>query len=169
MSIPTLNISQGMSVFYSSVQTFASVFGAYKECDSEIQQVVDEMLEIVGSPDASADEQSHALDAIIEALFPGLTADIVEVNEVHLRRPEALEAKAAIDRQTATFSERLAAIMKQKGVTQEELANRTGIGQPAISMLLKRQSRPQQRTVERFAKALGVPVEELWQENGAQK
>jgi len=47
-------------------------------------------------------------------------------------------------------------------MTQEELAEKTGVGQPAISNMLNRQCRPQHRTVRRFADALGISPEELW-------
>jgi len=42
------------------------------------------------------------------------------------------------------------------------LAEKIGVGQPAISMMLQRQCRPQKRTVMRIAEALGVSAEELW-------
>ena len=37
-----------------------------------------------------------------------------------------------------------------------------GVGQPAISMVLTRNCRPQRRTVEKIAKALDVSAEEVW-------
>jgi transcriptional regulator with XRE-family HTH domain len=52
--------------------------------------------------------------------------------------------------------------MDKAGLTQEQLAEKIGVGQPAISMMLKRQCRPQKRTVQRLAEALGVAAEELW-------
>ena len=58
--------------------------------------------------------------------------------------------------------ERLRTAMHQRGVTQEQLADKIGIGQPAVSMMLQRHCRPQQRTVRRLAEALGVAPEELW-------
>lgn len=51
-------------------------------------------------------------------------------------------------------------------MTQDQLAEKIGVGQPAISMMLKRQCRPQKRTVQRLAEALGVAAEELWPGTG---
>jgi len=47
-------------------------------------------------------------------------------------------------------------------MTQEALAAKLGVGQPAISNMLNRQCRPQRRTVLRLAQALGISPEELW-------
>ena len=55
--------------------------------------------------------------------------------------------------------------MEVSEMTQAQLAGVVGIGQPAISMMLKRQCRPQQRTVQRLAEALGVAAEKLWPED----
>jgi transcriptional regulator with XRE-family HTH domain len=56
--------------------------------------------------------------------------------------------------------------MEERGVTQTELAERIGVGQPAISNMLCRQCRPQKRTVEKIAAALEVAPEELWPPSG---
>ena len=45
---------------------------------------------------------------------------------------------------------------------QIDLANASGVGQPAISMMLSRNCRPQKRTVIRIAAALGISPGELW-------
>lgn len=67
-----------------------------------------------------------------------------------------------MDREEVTFAERLRGVMEEKGVTQQTLADRVGVGQPAIAMMLARQCRPQQRTVVKLAQALGVDRSELW-------
>ena len=62
---------------------------------------------------------------------------------------------------------RVRKLMKVKGITQEDLANAAEITQPAVSNLLTRGCRPQRRTVEKFAGALGVNPSELWPEFAA--
>jgi transcriptional regulator with XRE-family HTH domain len=52
--------------------------------------------------------------------------------------------------------------MAQRQLTQAELAQRIGVGQSAISMLLKRRCRPQRKTLGKLATTLGVEVEALW-------
>jgi transcriptional regulator with XRE-family HTH domain len=70
-------------------------------------------------------------------------------------------------RDEVQFAERLRQIMNQKGVTQEGLAEKIGVGQSAISMMLQRQCRPQKRTIQRLAEALDVHPEELWPTHSA--
>jgi len=41
-----------------------------------------------------------------------------------------------------------------RGLTQAALAERIGVGQPAISMMLSRKCRPQRHTIEKLAAAL---------------
>ena len=67
-----------------------------------------------------------------------------------------------MDRQEESFANTLRALLEEKGMTQVELAEMLGIGQPAISMMLQRQCRPQRRTVARIAEALGVECSALW-------
>ncbi len=67
-----------------------------------------------------------------------------------------------MDCQEAAFADRLRELMTVKCVTQQELSNRVGCSQPAISQLLNRKSRPQKKTVVRLAEALQVQPQELW-------
>jgi transcriptional regulator with XRE-family HTH domain len=75
---------------------------------------------------------------------------------------EMKHAVEIMDREEAEFATRLAAIMKDRKLSQEGLAKLVGVGQPAISNMLNRQCRPQRATVERFANALEVPPDKLW-------
>lgn len=140
---------------------------AYLECSEEVQSVVREMIQIVGTS-KDEDERMMAFSTIMEALNPkrfngewGL--DLEEAEKMGAQH--STEAKAALetlDREEQTFAERLSNIMEEKGVTQQELAGKIGVGQPAIAMMLARQCRPQKRTVARIAEALGVNVGAIW-------
>ena len=67
-----------------------------------------------------------------------------------------------MENQEIVFSEKIRELMVQRGLSQAELAEKVGIGQPAVSMMLNRNCRPQQKTVRRFADLFGVPPSELW-------
>ena len=67
-----------------------------------------------------------------------------------------------MDCQEAGFADRLRELMTVKCVTQEELSNRVGCSQPAISQMLNRKCRPQKKTILRLAEALQVQPQELW-------
>ncbi len=141
-------------------QVFAQVFQAYLECSDQIQIVIREMVKIVNDPSATVEERDSALGTIADALFPSNVLDLEE-----LERKASVQDKVILDqmdREEATFAERLAAIMETRGTTQEQLAELIGVGQPAISMMLTRNCRPQRRTVEKIAEALHVSPEQLW-------
>ncbi|MGL4464574.1 MAG: helix-turn-helix domain-containing protein [Planctomycetia bacterium] len=59
-----------------------------------------------------------------------------------------------------TFAARLEKIMNDRGFNQTDSAMRSNVGQPAISMMLKRECRPRKRTILRLAEALEVAPEE---------
>ncbi|MFN9292273.1 MAG: helix-turn-helix domain-containing protein, partial [Planctomyces sp.] len=91
-----------------------------------------------------------------------LSVDMMEGFSNGMQSSSAVNVRVELDAEEATFAERLRAIMEAKNVSQEQLALLTGVGQPAISNMLKRQCRPQRRTIVRLAQALDVAESELW-------
>ena len=142
---------------------------ALKECDPELRDAAYELFEQLNSGELDQYQTLATTALIAEILFPnsdtrGLPGlDLEEVERLApLTNPEAATVLADMDRQEATFAERLQDLLTAKGVTQAELAAKVGVGQPAISMMLNRVCRPQRKTVEKIAAALGVTPEELW-------
>jgi lambda repressor-like predicted transcriptional regulator len=147
---------------------FAQVFQAYMECSDEIQEVIRDMAAIVNDPEATETEQAMACSTIAEALFPHRHAGHLGIDLEAAERLEAESSKEfkeerdSMDKEEAHFAARVKAILEAREMTQVELADACEMGQPAVSNLLSRQSRPQRRTVEKIAKALGVPPDEIW-------
>ena len=146
----------------NTVRTFIEVQNAFLECNPEIQQVIKDMLEICHDPDADEDEKEQALTTIVVALFPSYATDLEQMARTADESSESQAYERRMDREEAEFAQRLRRLMKKKRITQKALAEKTGVGQPAISNMVNRRCRPQQRTVARFAEALEVSVEELW-------
>jgi lambda repressor-like predicted transcriptional regulator len=147
-------------------QLFATCLCAFRECSDEIQAMIVEMASIANDPEATPEEREAAVATIAEALFPDgdggtLGVDLEESESLDAQGPEKA-ALDALDAEETAFSERLAALLRDKQMTQVQLAESIGVGQPAISMMLSRKCRPQRRTVEKIAGALGVAPEELW-------
>jgi lambda repressor-like predicted transcriptional regulator len=140
----------------------ASALAAYIECTPEIQAVVREMIEIINSDDSEAEDLNAAINTLCEALWPSRAADIRASDECLRQSDEMAAVAEELDHEQEEFSERVRLLMKEKGVSQEELARSVGITQPAVSNILNRNCRPQRRTVARFASALGVDPKELW-------
>jgi DNA-binding phage protein len=144
-------------------QQFAQVFQAYLECSDEIQAAINDMVEIANDPESTEDDQFAALSTIADALFPesknGILGDDLIFPDDD---PEITKLLDRLDKKEAAFAERVTELLKAKNITQTDLAATVGIGQPAISMMLSRESRPQHRTVVKIAKALQVDPEELW-------
>jgi len=146
---------------------FAKMIRAFQECSDEIQAAVYDMADIVNSTAAAQDEKDAALATIEEALFPSRHAGDYGVdleNTDGMLNKQEKEADDELQAEEASFADRLQAAMDRRGLTQRDLAQRIGVGQSAISMMLNRQCRPQRRTVAKFAKALKVPAGELWSE-----
>lgn len=150
------------SILRTETTQFAMFLHAYRECSPAIREVVDEMTEILVDAEATEDDRLMATTTILEAIFPGLSVDMMEDFSNGMQSSTAVKVRTELDAEEATFAERLRAIMEAKGVSQEQLALLTGVGQPAISNMLKRQCRPQRRTIVRLAQALEVAESELW-------
>jgi transcriptional regulator with XRE-family HTH domain len=82
-------------------------------------------------------------------------------SEEDLNEEERNASRRMADEEAA-FAERLLTVMAEKSMSQVQLAAAVGVGQPAISMMLSRNCRPQRRTVEKLARALEVSPETLW-------
>ena len=126
------------------------------------------MLQILDDPNTDEDDRDMTLFTLADALFPDaserkLRMDLEELEAVGAGYPEDARATSEeMDREEETFAGRLRDAMNRKGITQEQLALKIGVGQPAISNMLNRQCRPQRRTVARLADALDVAPSDLW-------
>ncbi|MCC7423635.1 MAG: helix-turn-helix transcriptional regulator [Planctomycetaceae bacterium] len=152
------------SLLDANIQTYIQVRNALEECDPEIQDAIFEMIEICSSDDATEDEKRRARHTILDAIFPGMATDLSEMETRLSKSADARARERAMDQQESTFAENVRSLMQAKDMSQDELARLTGVGQSAIANILGRQSRPQQRTVKKFAEALGVQPSDLWPE-----
>jgi lambda repressor-like predicted transcriptional regulator len=158
--------TQGPDINRPAGALFAKVFAeVYLTASDDIKEVIESMSKIVNDPAADADEQNAALDTLLEVLFPPKHPEQLGVDlEEEDNSVEAKRAKVAATHQEATFAEAVLKLMKERGITQKVLAEKIGIGQPAISMILSRKCRPQRATVQKIAKALGVEPKRIWTE-----
>jgi len=146
----------------------AKFLRAFMECSDSIQEIVTDMLRVINDPDSDVDDRDMALFTLADALFPNphdgkLGMDLAESEQMGASHSDEMrQAIEGMDAEEATFAERLHDIMARRGVTQEILADKVGVGQPAISNMLNRECRPQLRTVVRLAEALDVRPDELW-------
>ncbi|HEY1598860.1 MAG TPA: helix-turn-helix transcriptional regulator [Pirellulales bacterium] len=128
---------------------------ALAECNDEQQAVVSRMLSVVENSQSIPADRQQALLAIADTL--GLQSHDSQ-SELELAAPH----DAAVDTQQAAFALRLRELMESKRVSQQELADRVGCSQPAISQMLNRSCRPQKKTILKLAEALSVNPRELW-------
>lgn len=159
---------EGAKVPSASVR---QAFEAYAERQRpEVREAAREMLDIVESPETDDDEKFAAMTTLFDMLHfrpnpkDGMLGMELKQSESFgaEHSDDTLTVLAKMDSEEAQFARRLESVMSDKNVTQTELAARIGIGQPAISMMLQRNCRPQRKTVQRIAEALGVSPEDLW-------
>lgn len=146
----------------------AEVLRAWFECSDEVQESIREMVKIINDVDADKDTKDMAMFTILDALnFEvrdgkyGLDPEELE-KAAAVEYPELREAIEELDQEEDTFAERLENTMFEKDVSQTELAKKIGVSQSAIANMLRRQCRPQRKTVMAIARALEVKPEELW-------
>jgi len=141
---------------------------AFAECSDVMQEGVKAMLRIVFSEDSTEDEKAMALHTVADILFSNpykgqLGMDLQESeDDAASEFPEMRDIVDLLNAEESAFADRLRELMEARGLTQCQLAAKIGVGQPAISNMLKRECRPQMRTVARLAEALGVQPSELW-------
>jgi transcriptional regulator with XRE-family HTH domain len=140
------------------------------ECSDDVQHVVGSLLHVVKDPRTTPAERKRALMTIADALHlnpceeDGQYGQDLAASEPYAAAriaPLAREARK-MNAQEESFAERLKELMVAKQISQQELADRIGCSQPAISQMLSRMCRPQKRTILRLAEALNVHARELW-------
>ena len=84
--------------------------------------------------------------------MPGL--DLLDAEEISPKvYSEAGSVLAKMNEEESFFAQRVRRADGGQGARPGQLADKVGIGQPAISMMLNRSCRPQRKTVSRFAEA----------------
>jgi DNA-binding XRE family transcriptional regulator len=148
----------------NDLRKISEVLQAFFELDPATQEEIREQVKALSGCQATEAERDRAEETLAAMLRSAGGKD--RAGRV-LRReerfgPELHELRAQREQAETAFAAALARLMAERQLTQAQLAERIGVGQPAISMLLKRRCRPQRRTVGKLAEALGVGVEELW-------
>jgi DNA-binding XRE family transcriptional regulator len=144
--------------------TITEVLQAFFQLDTKQQQEVQKQIQRVSDSQISSAERDLAektLAAMLRTTAGKHGAGRV-LNRDERFGPAHHELRARMEQVEEAFATTLARLMAERQLTQAQLAERIGVGQSAISMLLKRRCRPQRRTIGKLAEALGVPVEELW-------
>ncbi|MFO0867480.1 MAG: helix-turn-helix transcriptional regulator [Pirellulales bacterium] len=150
------------AILADNVRIFLEIKSAYEGCDDAIKEAVNDMVEIAQDQSATEEERERALYTIVEALFPSLSVDFMAFCERVRKSDGALENARAMADEEKTFAERVQEILTERQITQEQLAEMIGVGQPAICNMLNRNCRPQKRTIVKIAEALKVSPEYIW-------
>src|SRR4051812_22515359 len=164
MSVTTDNLNS----LTADLLRCAPLVQAFLECSDELQAHARKLFATLTNPETDEDDRALAAMTLADVLFPNrhegeLGSDLQECEAMGAQySAETHETLERMDREEATFADRLRAAMQERGVTQVQLAEQTGVGQSAIAMMLQRTCRPQRRTVARMATALGIPPEQLW-------
>jgi transcriptional regulator with XRE-family HTH domain len=142
---------------------------ALQECGEQLRTDAERLMAIVDDPMSLPGQRGRAWNTLLDQFH--LLPDDEGRYGMDLARSEAGAAERfpmlareveQMDSQEALFSDRLRQIMKDKNITQQQLAERIECSQPAISQMLNRKCRPQRKTLDKIASALSVDVLELW-------
>jgi transcriptional regulator with XRE-family HTH domain len=120
----------------------------FMECSDEVQSVIRSMFAVLEYEHSTHEDKQRALSTIADALCLN-PEDQRGIHGVNLTRQ-------------SSFADRLSKLLIEKSITQEELADRIGCTQSAISKMLTRNARPRRTTIFKLAEALKVEPTELW-------
>jgi len=157
-----------LDTYRLTAKNYAAVhYGAYLEASDVVRKVIDDMAAIYADDQADADDRESALDTLTDALFPYMPKGELglDVEDMKIIACDGSHVPSVVDQladEEANFAACVATLMESKGMNQAQLAEAVGLGQPAVSMMLNRACRPQKRTIQKFAAALGVKPSDLW-------
>lgn len=121
---------------------------AILEGDEDLPKVVERLAGVLENPETLPTQRAAILSSLEKCLFPDRSVAPRQVG----------------NSQQDDFIRRLRQWMARRGLTQQELAEKLQITQPAISQLLNRKRRPQKQTILALAQALRIDPAELWPE-----
>jgi len=145
---------------FASFQAATPIVLALSECDPELREQAMELFHQLASGKLDDSERYSTVALIADILFP--ESDELGFPGIDSEVEDAEEADEDDQNQIAHFLEAIKQLMQQRGLSQSELAEKVGIGQSSISMMLKRHCRPQRSTIKRLAVALDVQPDQLW-------
>jgi transcriptional regulator with XRE-family HTH domain len=125
----------------------------FMECSDEVQSVVRSMFAVLEYEHSTHEDKQRAHSTIADALF---------LNPENRHGCYGMDQTRIEDTQEASFADRLGKLLIEKNITQEELADRIGCTQSAISKILTRKARPRRTTIFKLSEALKVEPTELW-------
>lgn len=148
----------------------------YLECSDSVQSVVRSMFAVLEHDQTTEEDRQRAITTIADALFLNpleghgpYGMDLATIERESAERHEQVERRAVVsnrldqlDSQEATFAQRLRQTLEVKNITQDELAERIGCTQSAVSKMLSRNARPQRKTIIKMARALNIEATDLW-------
>lgn len=146
----------------------AEVLAAYLEKSPIVQTAIRDLVNILAKSGLPPAEREWAERSLHDALFRPRTPRSgerergISAEERRQRVTGLREAQQRMDEEERAFAANLARLLAEKDVSQAELARRIGVGPSAVSMMLSRRCRPQRRTIEKVAEALGVEVQQVW-------
>jgi lambda repressor-like predicted transcriptional regulator len=152
----------------AACQGFAATLPRYLGCSTPLQGVVRDLVQLFHDPTIQAEERQRILRALAVTLYQYAEDRPPEHQEPSPVRPAVPEHgvwRRRLEQEEEVFVTNLKRLMSERRLTQADLAQRAGLSQPAISMMLARKYRPQRRTVRLLAQVLGVSEGELWPEH----
>lgn len=152
------------------------VIKRFMQCSDKVQSVVRSMFAVLEYEHSTPEDKQRALSTIIEALSlnpetghvtydidrPRHENDCAKGQPAESHRHFISNSLGQPDTHQASFAVRLSQLLIEKNITQEELADRIGCTQSAISKMLTRNARPRRTTILKMADALKVEPTELW-------
>jgi len=132
------------------------------------RRVIDERLKQLPPEDRADFAELWAFLGSGEASEEDYEATIGAMKEILFQRPSGMRAlplDAPASEKLASYRERVSSkirgFRKDAGLTQDELAERSGLLQGYISRLEKGQHSPSHKTLARIADALGIPLTDI--------
>lgn len=160
-----LNALRSLEALTPEERDFAK---SYLECSDDLRAVVHSMFAVLDNENATEGERFRALTTIADTLYlnphkgmygMNLVDSESEVAEVNTQLAREVQR---MDQEEQTFAERLRELLDRRHISQSELADRIGVSQSAISHMLKRNARPQKKTILKLAETLQVDPIALW-------